>query len=254
MASTDEGRRLTEAHKFAQIEVGARAEVDARMLWGRLDIDDLDGSTPYWLATTVAAVNLRTAESQRVASAYLQEYRQAELGSPGLVSVAGPVGTPTALRFAGPVRVKRLILSGMAAADAYQAALTKFAGMARRQAMMGGRLTVAATSGRDRKAVGWRRVTDGNPCAFCAMLASRGPVYRDAASAAGLQYHSHCGCTAEPAYSYAWEPTADEERFFDAYGEARAKVAPNGQAIDTNELLAEMRRSGGFRDSPTTSR
>lgn len=254
MASTDDGRRLTEAHKYAQIGVGALAETDARMLWGRLDIDDLDGSTPYWLASTVSAVSLRTVESQKVASTYLQEFRRAEIGSAGLVTVAGPAGTAAALRFAGPVRVKRLILAGMPAADAYQAALTKFAGTARRQAMMGGRLTVAATAGSDRKAVGWRRVTDGNPCAFCAMLASRGPVYRDAASADGLQYHSHCGCSAEPAYSYAWEPTPDEERFFEEYGKARAKVAPDGQAIDTKELLAEMRRSGSFRDSPKTSR
>lgn len=254
MASTDEGRRLTEAHKFAQIAVGARAEMDARMLWGRLDVDDLDGSTPAWLALTAGAVNARTVESQRVASSYLTEFRRAEVGSPGVVSFAAPAGTVAALRFAGPVRVKRLILAGFTAADAYQAALTKFAGMARRQAMMGGRLTVAATAGRDRKAVGWRRVTDGDPCAFCAMLASRGPVYKDAASADGIMYHSHCGCTAEPAYSYAWEPTPDEERFLDAYGAARAEVAPDGAAIDTKRLLSVMRRNGGFRDSPNTSR
>lgn len=254
MASTDEGRRLTEAHKFAQLGVGARAELEARMLWGRLDVDDLDGSTPYWLAETVRAVNARTVESQRVASVYLSEYRRAEIGSSGEIVVAAPVGTAAALRFAGPVRVKRLILSGMSSADAYRAALTKFAGMARRQAMMGGRLTVAATSGADRKAVGWRRVTDGNPCAFCAMLASRGPVYRDAAAADGVQYHAHCGCTAEPAYSNVWEPDADEERFLEAYGEARARVAADGKAIKTKDLLAEMRRSGDFRDSPNSSR
>lgn len=250
MASTDEGRRLTEAHKFAQMGVGARAEMDARMLWGRLDIDDLDGSTPYWLAETVVAVNRRTVESQKTAATYLREFRTAELGSPGVATLAFPVGTAAALKFAGPVRIKRLILAGMKSADAYGAALTKFAGMARRQAMMGGRLTVAATAGRDRKAVGWRRVTDGNPCAFCAMLASRGPVYRDAAAADGLMYHAHCGCSAEPAYSHAWEPTPDEERFFDAYGKARAEVAPNGKAINTKELLSVMRRNGGFRDSP----
>lgn len=254
MASTDEGRRLTEAHKFAQMQVGARAELDARMLWGRLDFTDLDGSTPYWLATTVAAVGQRTVESQRVASAYLRDFRTAELGTPGLVAVGSPDGTAQALRFAGPVRVKRLILVGMQPAEAYEAALTKFGGMARRQAMMGGRLTVAATAGADRKAVGWRRVTDSNPCAFCAMLASRGPVYRDAAAADGIQYHAHCGCSAEPAYSHAWEPTPDEERFMDEYGAARAEVAPDGKAINTKELLAAMRRNGGFRDSPKTSR
>mgnify|MGYP006982268730 FL=1 len=148
--------------------------------------------------------------------------------------------------------IRDSIGAGMDSADAFEAALTKFGGIVRRQAMMGGRLTVAATAGRDRRAVGWRRVTDGNPCAFCAMLASRGPVYRDAAAADGIQYHSYCGCTAEPAYSYAWEPTADEERYMDAYGEARALVAANGKAINTKKLLAAMRQNGGFRDSPTS--
>lgn len=254
MASTAEGRELTEAHRSAQIAVGARAELEARALWPRLDINDLDGSTPYWLASTALAVNRRTGESQAVAREYLLQFRAAEIGAAGAVVLGTPRGTPEALRLAGPVRIKRLIAAGMTATEAYEKAFVKFGGMARRQTMMGGRLTVAATAGRDRKAVGWRRVTDGNPCAFCAMLASRGPVYRDAAAADGLQYHAHCGCTAEPAYSHAWEPTPDEERFMDAYGEARAEVAADGKAIKTKELLAAMRRNGGFRDSPKTSR
>lgn len=37
----------------------------------------------------------------------------------------------------------------------------------------------------------WRRVSDGNPCAFCAMLAGRGPVYRSRESAAGVVGHTH---------------------------------------------------------------
>lgn len=252
MASTAEGRALTTAHRDAQIEVGARAEVEARALWSRLDIDDLDVSKPYWLASTTIALNRRIAESQRIASEYLSEFRLAELGAAGAVVLAAPTETARALSLAGPTRVKRLIGAGMNSTDAFEAALTKFGGMVRRQTMMGGRLTVAATAGRDHRAVGWRRVTDGNPCAFCAMLASRGPVYRDAAAADGIQYHSHCGCTAEPAYSYAWEPTADEERYMDAYGEARALVAADGKAINTKKLLATMRQQGGFRDSPTS--
>lgn len=250
MASTAEGRALTTAHRDAQIQVGARAEMEARALWDGLDIDDLDASKPYWLASTTIAVNRRMAESQRIAAEYLSEFRLAELGTAGAVVLAAPRETARTLSLAGPTRVKRLIGAGMGSADAFEAALTKFGGMVRRQAMMGGRLTVAATAGRDRRAVGWRRVTDGNPCAFCAMLASRGPVYRDAAAADGIQYHSHCGCTAEPAYSYAWEPTADEERYMDAYGEARALVAADGKAINTKKLLAAMRQQGGFRDSP----
>ncbi|MGY1440156.1 VG15 protein [Streptomyces reniochalinae] len=32
---------------------------------------------------------------------------------------------------------------------------------------------------RDRRCIGWRRVASGSCCSFCAMLASRGAVYKD---------------------------------------------------------------------------
>ena len=226
--------------------MGARAEAEAFALWDRLDINDLDGSTPYWLASTTIAVNRRTVESQRVAEQYLTEYRIAEVGAAAVVVLAAPTETARALRLAGPTRVKRLIGAGMGAVEAYNAAMTKFGGIVRRQAMMGGRLTVARTAGHDRRAVGWRRVTDGNPCAFCAMLASRGPVYKDAASADGIQYHAHCGCTAEPAYSNEWTPTAEEERYLQEYTNARY-AEPHRS---TKQVVAAMRRNGNFRDSP----
>ena len=247
MASTAEGRELTQAHQRQQIAIATRAEAEARVLWSRLDIDDLDGSTPYWLASNVAAVNRRLVESQRVAGEYLTQYREAEIGLPAAVVFAAPDATARVLRFAGPVRIKRLIGAGMRSAEAYTAAFTKFAGMARRQTMMGGRLTIAATTGQDRRAYGWRRVTDGNPCAFCAMLASRGPIYRDDASAAGLQYHAHCGCTAEPCYEANWEPTEQEQKYLDAYTDAR--YPGGGRTRSLEETLAAMRRTGMFRDS-----
>lgn len=247
MASTVDGRELTRAHQVAQIVVGARAAEEAFLLWPRLDWRDLDGSMPYWLASSTIAANRRMQESQQVAGTYLDEYRRAEVGEPASIVLAAPSGTADALRIAGPIRVKQLIASGMDPEEAHQAAFRKYAGMVKRQTMMGGRLTIARTTGRDRRAIGWRRVTDGNPCAFCAMLASRGPVYRDAASADGLQYHSDCGCTAEPAYS-AWEPTEQEQEFIDAYTDARYPA----RRKSTKEVVRDMRRNGSFRDSPKT--
>lgn len=77
-----------------------------------------------------------------------------------------------------------------------------------------GRGVVAASSAR------WRRVTDGNPCGFCAMLAGRGPVYRSAEKAGdGRRYHTRCGCTVEPFEGdpSEWVPTPEEQRYIDAY-------------------------------------
>jgi hypothetical protein len=245
MATTAEGRELTQAQIASQIALGARAASEAYVLWGRLDINDLDGSTPYWLASSTIAVNRRMSQSQGLAATYLEQYRQAEIGLSARPVLAAPATTSEALRLAGPVRIKRLIGAGMGAAEAYDAAFTKYAGIVRRQTMMGGRLTIAATTGRDRKAIGWRRVTDGNPCAFCALMASRGPVYRSAASSEGTKYHGHCGCGAEPVYG-EWAPSAAEQSYIDAYR--------NSDGTSPKQVLRSMREQGGFRDSPRIPR
>lgn len=80
--------------------------------------------------------------------------------------------------------------------ESFQAA----AGAATRHVLTGGRRSLLTLVEADPKALGWARVTDGNPCAFCAMLASRGIAYTSEA-AASFKAHDHCACTAEPAYS-----------------------------------------------------
>lgn len=60
-----------------------------------------------------------------------------------------------------------------------------------------------------RGAVGYARVIDANPCPFCAMLASRGPVYRSNAFTDAnalftgdnaFKVHDGCECSLEPVY------------------------------------------------------
>ena len=54
---------------------------------------------------------------------------------------------------------------------------------------------------KDALAVGWRRVSDGHPCAFCAMLASRGFVYHTAETAGSMnRYHNDCRCEIVPGF------------------------------------------------------
>ncbi|MGP3940515.1 VG15 protein [Streptomyces sp. 6N106] len=89
------------------------------------------------------------------------------------------------------------------------------ANAADREAIRSGRDLVGQASQRDRRVVGWARVTDGDPCHFCAMLASRGAIYKTQFSAAttsdgdprpddpeGLtRYHDGCHCQVVPIYS-----------------------------------------------------
>lgn len=254
MALTAEGKALTEAHRVGQIAIGARAETTARLLWPMLDPEQLDRYEPAWMAATLSALRPHHEESARLASAYIEEYRRAEGASAAPLGVAAwnQAYMRDNLHLAGPVRVKLLTKGGMTGTAAASAALTKFGGIARRGVMQGGRMMVHETAKRDGNVVGWRRVTDGDPCTFCAMLATRGPVYsKDTVltDGEGLSYHGHCGCTGELVYG-EWEPNALEEFFIEEYERAAREVDALNLPRMQEHVLPRMRANGTFKDSP----
>lgn len=68
-----------------------------------------------------------------------------------------------------------------------------------------GRRTLEDAIEDDPESIAWVRITDGDPCGFCAMLAGRGFVYttrETALYAEGTRepYHDHCGCTTMPRF------------------------------------------------------
>lgn len=263
MALTAEGRALTEAHRRAQIALAARTERVSRSLWNRLDVSDLDRSERIWLPAQVALLRSSFDESQEMAERYVSDYRRAEADGPTgpFVSPAFPAAAMAAtMRVHGPLKVKAYIGKGASGSGAHAKAFSPFAGMVRRQTLMGGRMAIDATTGADQKAIGWRRVTDGNPCTFCAMLASRGPVYQKSTAegdvlrpARGggekLLYHAHCGCTAEIVYG-EWIPNDREQFYIDEYEKAAKQADAAGEARTQDTVLWRMRENGVFRDSP----
>src|SRR5690606_21635989 len=101
-----------------------------------------------------------------------------------------------------------------ATAEKQQAAVIERVGM------NGARGTVHNAMENDSKLVAWVRIsTTGTPCGFCAMLISRGAVYKSQESAgdsedrqreilngktyAGDEYHNNCKCIAVPVYDIA---------------------------------------------------
>lgn len=101
--------------------------------------------------------------------------------------------------------------------DLMESAGNTSAGAADREVLRGGRDLINRASQADKRVVGWARVTDGDPCSFCAMLASRGAIYKSRASA-GIKdldgadlpdvhrddlekYHNMCHCQTVPIYS-----------------------------------------------------
>ena len=111
-----------------------------------------------------------------------------------------------ALDVTGPVEFKRAIAAGKTPQQAMDAAAVRMVGSTQYLALEGGRQAMQRSIAADEQATGWSRVTDADPCAWCAMLASRGPVYKSAQTAGdprqgGNRYHDHCACQAWPAFT-----------------------------------------------------
>jgi hypothetical protein len=277
MASTPEGRRLTEAHRQAQQDVrdGFLAEFIA--LWALLDSTRLDETGPGWVRAVMQLIQLFRTDSAAVAADYYRRFQSLEAPSsrtrprvPDFGPLPAPPQRPPVLRpeltrpgprvdgarnrrppadvipapwnsevrfeldesafrpderrarvefdipgidwtdrdravevsliVTGPVGQKSKTARGKRLEVARDESFVEASGAAARHVLTGGRRSLLTLLEDDPQALGWARVTDGDPCSFCAMLASRGPVYKTE-TAAKFQAHDHCACTAEPVYS-----------------------------------------------------
>ena len=222
MAVTAEGRAATEAHRRLQGRLARLTVVQMRQLWRLIDLDDIDGTVQGWLSATSDLVRRQHAVSVGIAERYFRRFRTAEVGEP----LPGPLPRPglseqavrTSLLVTGPYRIWALLGKGGTLGDAARTAFTTSAAAATRHVLNGGREFIGGAVAQDSRALGWIRVTSGNPCAFCALLASRGPVY--GASTAGFQAHDACGCVAEPVYSRDTEWPGRAREWADLYAEA----------------------------------
>jgi hypothetical protein len=120
----------------------------------------------------------------------------------------------TSMRVTGPVRAKKLIANGKSPVQALAQAKVATLGAAKRQVLNAPRERVLSLTRHDEDARAWARQSDGNPCAFCAMLIGRGPVY----SEAGVYFDAHddCGCEPRPVFksdpSRGWDSQSREFR------------------------------------------
>lgn len=201
MALTVAGRALTEAHRLGQLGVRARVIRAVLNAWPLYDIHDPAGTWERFEQILLAIIDSQGPVSAAMSASYFRAYRHAE----GAAGTALPVVASTApaeeiirsLRYVGLVNTQKLIDAKVP--DAAARTFTNVAGDTSRFVMNTGRDTITGSVDADPRALGWARVTDGNPCSFCRMLASRGPVYGSEATAAG-KWHNRCGCTAEPTY------------------------------------------------------
>jgi hypothetical protein len=218
MAATAVGAQLTELQRAAQLRLAAQVVAQMRATWGLLDLDELDATFERWLRIAVPVVQTNRAMSARLAAAYLAAFRKAELGTlDGLPAVmAAPVDVKAVTRsllFTGPWSVKHAMTKGVDLARAVDVAEARSSAAAMRHVLDGGRGTILSTVAADENALGWARVASANSCAWCAMVASRGPEYGSEASAS-FEPHDGCQCGAEPVYQpdAAWPPNSERYR------------------------------------------
>lgn len=254
--------------KFRRLQITNANQVNAliRREWAALDVGDIDAGRARVIERVSQRVSLLRGVGARQADAFVVGMRElARVGSGSVVLADASLGAAgvESLEIAGPISFKQRVGKGVIDEVAFLAARDQMMAEARKIIMQAGRDTVQLSSDANRRSIGWRRVSDGNPCTFCAMLVGRGPVYKSIASTQGtverlgrsgdyeLIYHKHCGCTAVEIFD-DWEPTEREQTYVDAYMAAAEYADAQGVRRGPETILKHMREHGEFKDSPTT--
>lgn len=247
MAHTNAGRELTEYNRMAQAALTATVVEKIRALFlGIINFDDIDASSIEFVRQALPIVVAARGMAYDTATEYLEAFRRVELrglidhselapedndryavdldlleeyaddsmidwgGGDPREDLPTPAVLARELHSSGAAVAKARIAKGKDEAGAKQQAANAVAAKVVAQVANGGRAPLAAeVRTGNRGAVGYARVVDANPCAFCAMLASRGAVYRsdafdssDALFAGDNRFkvHDGCECTLEPIY------------------------------------------------------
>lgn len=198
--TTPAGRRLTEAHRLAQLRLGSLTVERMRAIWRLLDPERLDGTFEDWLTTAIPIIAAQRQASARLAGAYLTALRAIEVGlednlTPVLREEPDRQALAASLLVTGPLSVKRAMTRGVSIQQAMGVAEAASAASSMRHALDGGRETITATVGADPRADGYQRVASAGACFCCSKLAgirfAHDRVFRA---------HDGCSCNAEPVY------------------------------------------------------
>lgn len=244
MARTAEGRRITEQHRQAQLVIRAQALRYFTRLWPLWQGDER--SFRELSRAAVPVVMAHHGLSRTVAANYLEAFRRSERVSggstPRLAEPLGEAEIAGTLYVTGAKMTREAVAAGASPQAAMQNALVRTSGSVARLALQGGRDTTVLTTAADSAAGGYARVTSGDPCPFCALIASRGPVFSE--DTADFQAHDHCACMGEPSYPGSEWPGRARE-FRDIYNRALADAREAGDLSrgTSNDALNAFRRA-----------
>lgn len=186
-----------------QAAITALLTVQMARIWPLIDIADLSGSLPKY-QTAVAALTYKFGQVSALQAA---RYYKAERAAAG-------VGGRFLPRGADPAGIEQVQASvrwatkGLYSTEPdITAAKTLTNGVAQKMVVDTGRNTLIAAIENDTKARGWAREARPGACSFCALLATRGAVYRSEQTAE-FKAHDHCHCLPVPLFADSYEPPA----------------------------------------------
>lgn len=261
MARTAAGAALTADHRRRQLAVRARTLQEFLAITGLWSLSE-SSSFDRLVSAAIPLVQARHGTSAAVASGYFEAFRLAEQ-VPGQARAvpAEPIDRDriaAGLYTTGQTQASRSVAAGMALEQVRSTAVASMTGSVTRLVLDGGRDTLLTSAVDDLQTISWMRVTSGDPCPFCAMLASRGPAYtsRESATAVtgrggrprgnrqiGESYHDNCVCTIEPYYEGSSMPDSSR-RWRDLWNESQREAEAAGE-LDrgtSNDALNAFRR------------
>lgn len=246
MAVTLTGNVLTAAEQKAQARLGAQYAALALLLWKKYaTTEDVDTSFARIVELLVPQILKGRLQASTTSRKYYQTFRILETPDKTVWTPPAPIAQldrsviETSLRVTGPVNFKKKLekISGADLEPAVEKALVekflKDAGEAMAAASMrhvvdGARQQVEADVRADKVALGFLRVTkSAQPCYFCAILASRGPVYKDESFKASdalfdgegtAKAHDNCACVLEPVFSRSTQWPAQSRKAAEVWG------------------------------------
>jgi hypothetical protein len=173
--------------------------------WARLlDPHDLRGSSPRLTVAVEAIVKqYGSASASHALAAYRQQRRDAGIpGRPALRMPPAPSHDDVVRVVEGTLHDLYGTVTPEVEAKVQDALTAEVEQLVLDQ----GRRALIDAVQSDKEAKGWARVPEPDACSFCAMLATRGAVYKSRASAE-FEAHPNCRCNVEPVFN-AYEPTA----------------------------------------------
>jgi hypothetical protein len=211
----ENGYAMADQHRIQQVRLSAAVQRQLAAVYRRTIVPtDLDRTFPLYLEAASRVLGQGRELSDVLARRYYMRVASAADVRPAALDIRparlNREAVETTLRVTGPVAIKSAVASGVPLDLAVQLGLAKTIAAGKRITLNGGREMLIQASRRDPNVQSWARVSDGDPCHFCAMLIGRGPVYSE--GTASFRSHDGCGCGVRLVYRQdadgGWDPNA----------------------------------------------